>query len=36
MEVNLMTWAITIALVMGLFFFDFYSHVRRPHEATLK
>ena len=25
MEVNLMTWAITIALVIGLFIFDFYS-----------
>ena len=36
MEVNLMTWAITIALVIGLFIFDFYSHVRTPHEPTLK
>ena len=36
MEVNMVTWAITIAVVIGLFIFDFYSHVRTPHEPTLK
>lgn len=36
MEVNMLTWAITIVVVIGLFIFDFYSHVRTPHEPTLK
>ncbi|MCS4489145.1 TerC family protein [Corynebacterium sp. ES2794-CONJ1] len=36
MEVNLLTWVITCAVVSGFFIFDFYSHVRTPHEPTLK
>lgn len=36
MEVNALTWAITIAVVAGFFIFDFFSHVRTPHEPTLK
>ncbi|MDO5098039.1 MAG: TerC family protein [Corynebacterium sp.] len=36
MEVNLTVWAITIAVVIGFFIFDFFSHVRTPHEPTLK
>lgn len=36
MEVNMLTWAITIAVVAGFFIFDFYSHVRTPHEPTIK
>lgn len=36
MEVNAMTWTITIAVVAGFFVFDFFSHVRTPHEPSLK
>ncbi|MBC3185373.1 TerC family protein [Corynebacterium sp. zg-331] len=36
MTVPLWVWAATLALILGLFFFDFYSHVRVPHEPTIK
>ena len=36
MEVNALTWAITIAVIAGFFVFDFYSHVKTPHEPTMK
>ncbi|AKK03358.1 TerC family protein [Corynebacterium epidermidicanis] len=36
MEVNLMTWLVTGAVVLALFIFDFYSHVRKPHEPSMK
>ena len=36
MEVNALTWTITIAVVIGFFIFDFFSHVRTPHEPSLK
>lgn len=36
MEVNLATWLITIAVIAVFFVFDFFSHVRTPHEPTLK
>lgn len=36
MEVNLVTWVVTIAVIAGFFIFDFYSHVRVPHEPSLK
>lgn len=36
MEVNMTVWLITIAVIAGFFIFDFYSHVRTPHEPTLK
>ncbi|QTH58624.1 TerC family protein [Corynebacterium hindlerae] len=36
MEVNLLTWSITGLVVLGLFVFDFYSHVRKPHEPSMK
>ncbi len=29
-------WSATIALVLGLLTFDFYAHVRRPHEPTFR
>ncbi len=36
MHVDLWIWALTIAGVAGLLFFDFYSHVKTPHEPTLR
>lgn len=36
MGVPVWIWAITIAVMAGFFIFDFYSHVRTPHEPTLK
>ena len=36
MEVNALTWAITIAVIAGFFIFDFYAHVRTPHSPSLK
>lgn len=36
MHVPLYVWAITIVIVMGFIAFDFYAHVRTPHEPSLK
>ena len=36
MHVNLATWLITIAVILGLFVFDFFAHVRKPHAPTLR
>ncbi|MBV7295268.1 TerC family protein [Corynebacterium sp. TAE3-ERU12] len=36
MDVPLLAWAITIAVVVGFITFDFFTHVRTPHEPTLK
>ncbi len=36
MDVPFWVWAVTIAGVAGLLIFDFYSHVRTPHEPTLR
>ena len=36
MEVNALTWVITIAVVAGFFIFDFFSHVKTPHEPSMK
>ncbi|KPJ24224.1 tellurium resistance protein TerC [Corynebacterium ulcerans] len=36
MEVNMMVWIITFVAISGFFVFDFYSHVKTPHEPTLK
>ncbi len=36
MHVPLYVWAITIVIVCGFIAFDFYAHVRTPHEPTLK
>ncbi|MGZ7496850.1 TerC family protein [Corynebacterium sp. ZY180755] len=36
MEVNLTVWLITGVVILGFFIFDFFSHVRTPHEPTLK
>lgn len=36
MEVNGFVWAVTIAVIAGFFIFDFFSHVRTPHEPSIK
>lgn len=36
MDVSLLTWVITCVVILGLFVFDFFSHVRVPHEPTLR
>ncbi|WP_448223390.1 TerC family protein [Gordonia iterans] len=36
MEVSALVWGITILVIIGLFVFDFFSHVRVPHEPTLR
>lgn len=36
MTVPFWIWAITIIVIAGFFIFDFYSHVRTPHEPTFK
>lgn len=36
MHVELWVWVVSIVAVVGLFFFDFFSHVRTPHEPTIK
>ena len=36
MTVPLWIWIATIVVIAGFFIFDFYSHVKTPHEPTLK
>ncbi len=36
MQVSALVWIVSILVVLGLFVFDFFSHVRTPHEPTLK
>ena len=36
MDVPLWIWLLTGAVILGFFVFDFFSHVRTPHEPTLK
>ncbi|MDR7329540.1 TerC family protein [Corynebacterium guangdongense] len=36
MSVPLWIWILTIVVVLGFFAFDFITHVRTPHEPTLK
>ncbi len=36
MSVPLWVWGLTIAGVVGLMVFDFYAHVRTPHEPTFR
>jgi tellurite resistance protein TerC len=36
MDVPVWIWALTIAGVIGLVAFDFYTHVRSPHSPTIK
>lgn len=36
MNVSLMVWIVTCAVILGLFVFDLYAHVRVPHDPTFK
>ena len=36
MNVSLMVWVVTCVVILGLFVFDFFAHVRVPHEPTFK
>ncbi|MFC3961999.1 TerC family protein [Nocardia jiangsuensis] len=36
MQVTGLVWVITIAVILGLFVFDFFAHVRTPHEPSFK
>lgn len=36
MSVDLWVWLATIAVIIGFFVFDFFSHVRVPHAPTMK
>jgi tellurite resistance protein TerC len=34
MHVTALEWTLTIAVILGLFVFDFFAHVRTPHDPT--
>ncbi|OAV59816.1 TerC family protein [Enteractinococcus helveticum] len=36
MEITGLTWAVTIAVIVGLVLFDYFFHVRKAHTPTLK
>jgi len=36
MDVSTAVWVITCAVILGLFVFDFFAHVRVPHEPTFR
>jgi tellurite resistance protein TerC len=36
MQVTALLWVITILVILGLFVFDFFAHVRTPHEPTFR
>ncbi|MFT4086946.1 MAG: TerC family protein [Gordonia sp. (in: high G+C Gram-positive bacteria)] len=36
MDLSLITWIVTGLVILGLFVFDFVTHVRVPHEPTLR
>ncbi len=36
MDITGAVWFITCAVILGLFVFDFFAHVRVPHEPTFK
>ncbi|MFT3714996.1 MAG: TerC family protein [Gordonia sp. (in: high G+C Gram-positive bacteria)] len=36
MDVSVLTWLITVGVIAALFVFDFVTHVRVPHEPTLR
>lgn len=35
-HVNIWIWAISIVVIIGFFFFDFFSHVKHAHVPTMK
>lgn len=35
MEVTLLVWIVTIAVTIAFFVFEFFAHVRTPHEPSL-
>ena len=36
MDVSMQVWVITCMVILGLFVFDFFAHVRVAHEPTLR
>ncbi|SDC99947.1 TerC family protein [Rhodococcus tukisamuensis] len=36
MHISPLVWVITCAVILGLFVFDFYAHVRTPHAPTFR
>ena len=36
MHVTPLAWGITIVVILGLFVFDFFAHVRTPHAPTFR
>ncbi|MEJ7839740.1 MAG: TerC family protein [Thermomicrobiales bacterium] len=36
MSVDLWVWGVTIAVIIGLLIFDFFAHVRVPHEPSMR
>ncbi|MFG1798506.1 TerC family protein [Nocardia sp. NPDC049149] len=36
MQVTALEWVITVVVILGLFVFDFFAHVRTPHEPTFR
>jgi tellurite resistance protein TerC len=36
MNVSPTVWIVTIVVILGLFVFDFFAHVKTPHEPTFK
>ena len=36
MHVTPLAWGITIVVILGLFVFDFFAHVRTPHDPSFK
>ena len=36
MHVTPVEWIVTIVVIVGLFVFDFFAHVRKPHEPTFR
>ncbi|CAM4461854.1 TerC family protein [Nocardia ninae] len=36
MQVTALEWVVTIVVILALFVFDFFAHVRTPHEPTFR
>ena len=36
LDIHLSVWLISAAAILGLIIFDFYAHVRTPHEPTFR